>query len=165
MFHGHVAGIGAGAFYGLRAHGRFEPKSGERFNAAKLLIDPFATRLNRPFKLHETMFDARIFGTAADDNDSASFVPKAIVEARALFQPPRQLAIEWRDLVIYEMHVRGFTMRRQDIPKSLRGAFAGLAHNASIEYLRRLGVTAVELLPIAAWIDERHLPPLGLSNY
>jgi len=165
VFHGHIAGIGPGARYGLRAHGPFEPRSGHRFNCAKLLVDPYATQLDRPFKLDASLFDARIHRAPEDDIDSAPFVPKAIVEVPELFQPPRRPLVKWRDLVIYEMHVRGFTKRRQDIPESIRGTFAGLAHEASVEYLKRLGVTAVELLPVAAWIDERHLPPLGLSNY
>lgn len=165
VFHGHIAGIGPGTRYGLRAHGPFKPQDGHRFNSAKLLVDPFATRLDRPFALDASLFDARIHGAAADDIDSAPFVPKAIVEALEPFRLPRRPRIEWRDLVIYEMHVRGFTKLHPDIPQSIRGTFAGLAHEASIDYLKRLGVTAVELLPIAAWIDERHLPPLGLSNY
>lgn len=165
VFHGHIDGVGVGTRYGLRAQGRWEPASGHRFNSAKLLVDPFATRLDRTFKLDATMFDARIHGTKADDTDSAPFVPKAIVEAREPFVPPRQPSVEWRDLVIYEMHVRGFTKRREDIPEAIRGTFAGLAHPASLDYLTRLGVTAVELLPIMAWIDDGHLPPLGLTNY
>ena len=165
VFHGHISGLGPGARYGLRAHGSFEPQSGHRFNSAKLLVDPLATRLERPFKLDASMFDARIHGATEDDFDSAPFVPKAIVEAPESFQPPRRPIVQWRDLVIYELHVRGFTKQRQEIPESIRGTVAGLAHEASVEHLKRLGVSAVELLPIAAWIDERHLPPLGLSNY
>ena len=165
VFHGHISGLGPGARYGLRAHSPFEPQSGHRFNCAKLLVDPFATRLDRPLTLDASLFDARIHGAAEDDIDSAPFVPKAIVEAPEPFRPPRRPNAEWRDLVIYELHVRGFTKLRHDIPESLRGTFAGLAHESPVEYLRRLGATAVELLPIAAWIDERHLPPLGLSNY
>jgi glycogen debranching enzyme GlgX len=165
VFHGHIAGIGVGARYGLRAHGPYKPQSGHRFNCAKLLVDPYATRLDRPFKLDTSLFDARIHGAPKDEIDSAPFVPKAIVEAPELFQTPRRPIAEWRGLVIYEMHVRGFTKRQPKIPGSIRGTFAGLAHDASVEYLKRLGVTAVELLPVAAWIDERHLPPLGLGNY
>ena len=120
--------------------------SGHRFNCAKLLVDPFATRLDQPFMLDASLFDARIHGAAADDIDSAPFVPKAIVEAPEPFQPPRRPSVEWRDLVIYEMHVRGFTKLHPDIPESIRGTFAGLAHEASIDYLKRLGVTAVELV-------------------
>lgn len=165
VFHGALAGLGPGTRYGLRAHGRFDPASGHRFNAAKLLVDPFATRLDRSFKLDASLFDSRLQESAADDIDSARFVPKAVVEAPPVFQLPRRPRTGWRDLVIYEMHVRGFTMRHPDIPDSLRGTFAGLAHEASTGYLKHLGVSAVELLPIAAWIDERHLPSLGLSNY
>ncbi|HUI21247.1 MAG TPA: glycogen debranching protein GlgX [Methylocella sp.] len=165
VFHGHVAGLCPGTRYGLRAHGRFEPNSGHRFNCAKLLVDPFATRVDRAFKLDPSLFDARIYGAATDDIDSAPFVPKTVVEMPEPFRPPQPLNVEWRDLIIYEMHVRGFSKRCLDIPEPLRGTFAGLAHEASIRYLKRLGVTAVELLPIAAWIDERHLPAVGLSNY
>lgn len=165
VFHGHVAGVGAETHYGLRAQGPFDPAAGHRFNPAKLLIDPYATRLDRPFKLDASMFDARRNGAACDETDSAPVVPKAIVEPPAPLQAPRRACVEWRDLVIYEMHVRGFTKRRDDIPEAIRGTFEGLAHPASIAHLTRLGITAVELLPIAAWIDERHLPPLGLANY
>ena len=165
VFHGHIAGIGPGTRYGLRARGRFEPRSGHRFNDAKLLTDPYATRLDRPFKLDASLFDARIHGAPDDAIDSAPFVPKAIVEAPEVFQPPRRSHAGWRGLVIYEMHVRGFTMRLPRLPQSIRGRVAALAHEASIGYLKKLGVTAVELLPIVAWIDERHLPPLGLTDY
>jgi glycogen operon protein len=165
VFHGHIAGIGPGARYGLRASGPFAPGCGHRFNSAKLLVDPFALRLDRPFKLHPAMFDSRIYGDTADGTDSAPFVPKAIVERSEALRLPRHPVKDWGSLLIYEMHVRGFTKRREEIPEAIRGTFAALAHEASVDYLRQLGVTAVELLPVAAWIDERHLPPLGLSNY
>jgi len=165
VFHGHISGVGVGARYGLRAQGRFEPAARHRFNPTKLLVDPYAARLDRPFQLDASLFDARARGEASDEIDSAPFAPKAIVEAPEPFRPPRQACVAWRDLVIYEMHVRGFTRRREDIPEAIRGTFAGLAHPASIGYLTQLGVTVVELLPIAAFIDERHLPPLGLTNY
>ncbi|WP_341264349.1 glycogen debranching protein GlgX [Methylocella tundrae] len=165
VFHAHISGVGVGARYGLRAQGSFDPVQGRRFNAEKLLVDPYATRLDRPFKLHASLFDARIHGAAEDHADSGPFVPKAIVEAPVPLPQPRRPAVAWRDLIIYEMHVRGFTEAHPDIPEALRGTFAGLAHPAAIAHLTRLGVTAVELLPIAAWIDERHLPALGLSNY
>ncbi len=165
VFHARIAGIGVGARYGLRAQGAFDPARGYRFNGAKLLVDPHATRLDRPFKLHASLFDARIHGAAADDVDSALFVPKAIVEERIALREPRRPAVEWRDLTICEMHVRGFTKTHPDIPEAIRGTFEGLAHPAAIAHLSKLGITAVELLPIQAWIDERHLPALGLSNY
>jgi glycogen debranching enzyme GlgX/4-alpha-glucanotransferase len=157
--------VGVGARYGLRAQGPFDPTAGWRFNPAKLLVDPFATRLDRPFKLDPRLFDARVHGEAADDADNASLVPKAIVEAAGPLPQPRRPVVAWRDLIIYEMHVRGFTQTFSEIPEAARGTFAGLAHPASIAHLTRLGVTAVELLPIAAWVDERHLPQLGLADY
>ncbi|WP_051952478.1 glycogen debranching protein GlgX [Methylocapsa aurea] len=167
VFHGHIhgVGVGAGARYGFRAQGAFDPTRGHRFNPAKLLVDPFATRLDRPFSLHPALFDARIQGAASDEIDSAPFAPKAIVEAPAPLMPPRRPDVAWRDLVIYEMHVRGFTRLREDIPEAIRGTFQALGHPASLGHLTRLGITAVELLPAAAFVDERHLPPLGLSNY
>ncbi len=165
LFHARIGGVGAGALYGLRAEGPFDPARGLRFNSAKLLVDPYATRLDRPLKLHPALFDQRIHGAAADDADSAAFVAKAIVEAAPPLPQPRRPVVEWRDLVIYEMHVRGFSRTHPDIPDEIRGTFAGLAHPAAIAHLKRLGVTAVELLPITASIDERHLPGLGLTNY
>jgi glycogen operon protein len=161
IFHGFVPDIAPGTRYGVRVHGPFAPAEGHRFNPNMLLLDPYATRIDRPFALHPSLFDT---GDAPSQTDSAPFMPKAIVSAPpdpAPAPPP----IAWHDLVIYELHVRGFSMLNDAIPQAQRGTFAGLAHPASIDYLKRLGVSAVELLPCAAWIDERHLPPLGLGNY
>ena len=160
VFHGHIAGLGVGTRYGLRAFGPWDKARGHCFNPAKLLVDPYATALDRPFRLHPSLFD----GEAPDPTDTGPFVPKAIVEA----EPPPCPTPPWFDWdrqVIQELHVRGFTMRHPAIPPALLGTFAGLAHPAAIAHLTRLGITAVELLPVAAWIDERHLPPLGLTNY
>jgi glycogen debranching enzyme GlgX/4-alpha-glucanotransferase len=156
VFHGHVEGIGEGARYGLRAHGAFAPEKGMRFDAAKLLVDPYAVALDRPFILHPSLF--------ALGADSAAVMPKAVVTAPA---PPAAppLTIPWDRTVIYEAHVRGLTRLHPDVPEAIRGTFAALAHPAIIAHLKTLGVTTLELLPTAAWIDERHLPPLGLTNY
>jgi len=160
VFHGHVAGIGIGARYGLRAHGPWDPARGHRFNPAKLLVDPFATEIDRPFKLDPAMFDTGALNPA----DSAAGMPKGIVGAPEAI-PACRASVGLDRQTIYELHVRGFTQGHPDIPPALRGTFAGLAHPAAIEHLRRLGITAVELMPAAAWLDERHLPPLGLANY
>ena len=165
VFHGHVDGIRPGDRYGLRAEGAWRPEAGQRFNVAKLLVDPYALALDRPFALHEAMFDARRLGETSDDRDSAAFVPKAIVTAAAGPEPCLDPPIAWDRQVIYELHARGFTKLNPAIPEAIRGTFAGLGHPASIAHLKQLGVTMVELLPVAAWLDERHLPPLGLSNY
>jgi glycogen operon protein len=159
VHHAHVEGFGAGTRYGLRAEGPWRPEAGHRFNPQKLLIDPWAVQLDRRFALHPALFDT---GEAPDATDSAPFLPKAVA---APLLPALHRAAPRGPQVIYELHVKGFTAQHPDIPPPLRGTFAGLAHPAARAHLKRLGVTMVELLPAAAWIDERHLPPLGLSNY
>jgi len=156
VHHAHVAGLREGQRYGLRAYGSFDPSRGHRFDAAKLLVDPFALALDRPFALHASQFEPGA--------DSAAHVPKAIATRprAAAATGPR---IARRDAVIYEAHVRGFTKTLHGVPDALRGTFAGLAHDAAIAHFTKLGVTTLELMPCAAWVDERHLPPLGLSNY
>jgi glycogen operon protein len=161
VFHGSVPGVAAGTRYGLRVHGEFAPARGQRFNANKLLLDPYATRIDRRFQLHPALFDTQ--GTPSSI-DSAPFMPKALT-GPAFPAAPQCASPDWSGMVIYEMHVRGFSVQNEAIPIALRGTFGGLAHPASVDYLHRLGVTAVEILPAAAWIDERHLPPLGLTNY
>ncbi|MGJ0393241.1 MAG: glycogen debranching protein GlgX [Methylocystis sp.] len=160
VFHGRIEALREGQRYGLRAYGPDAPHEGHRFNGAKLLIDPYARALDRALSLHDSMF---AFGETAQ-RDSASFVAKCVMTRpqAALAPRPRH---SWRDTIIYEMHVKGFTARHPDVPPRLRGTFAGLAHEASIAHLTRLGVTTIELMPCAAWIDERHLPALGLTNY
>ncbi|MDR3510303.1 MAG: glycogen debranching protein GlgX [Caulobacteraceae bacterium] len=169
VFHGHVAGVAAGARYGLRAHGPFAPTQGQRFNPNKLLVDPYALALDRPYALHPSMFGYRPDdprgGDSFDATDSAAVTPKAIVAEASAPPPAAAPFVPWGETVVYELHVRGFTKSHPDIPEAIRGTFAALAHPAAIGHLKRLGVTTVEILPAAAWIDERHLPPLGLSNY
>jgi len=150
VFHGVVPGVTEGARYGLRAQG-----AGPRFDHAKLLLDPWAREIDRPFVLHPAMF--------APGADSAAAMPKAVL-ARALPPAPPPPATP-AARVVYEMHVRGFTRAHPDILEAIRGTFAALAHPAAVAHLVRLGVTHVEVMPAAAWVDERMLPPLGLSNY
>ena len=159
VFHGFIAGVRAGERYGLRVQGPWTPSLGQRCNVAKLLADPWAQALDGRFTLDPALFDT---GDAPDAADSAPFMPKCVVVAGwpAMPASPRP-----GPHVIYELHVRGFTMRHPAVPPGLRGTFAGLAHPAALAHLRRLGVTLVELMPCAAWVDERHLPPLGLANY
>jgi glycogen operon protein len=160
VFHGHIAGLEAGTRYGLRAWGRWDPTSGQRFNPAKLLVDPYATAVDRIFTSHPSLVD----GERTDPSDTAALVPKAIVEA-PLPPLPARPQFDWDRQVIYELHVRGFTKLHPDIPEAIRGTFAALGHPAAVAHLKRLGVTTVELLPCAAWADDRHLPALGLHNY
>jgi glycogen operon protein len=147
-----MPGIGAGQRYGYRAAG--DPALW--FDPAKLLVDPHAVELDRPFA-----FDPRL---SIRGEDTAGLVPKAIVPVplAAVAPPPPPLFRPGG--LIYEVNVRGFTMRHPQVPAAQRGTIAALAHPAVIAHLQRLNVAAVELMPIVAWIDERHLPPLGLSN-
>lgn len=165
VFHGRIDGLPVGTRYGLRVHGPWAPENGHRFNPAKLLLDPYATALDRPFVLHPSMFDRRARGAAEDGVDSAVVMPKAIVGAPEPLLPVLRPRVDPRDRVIYECHVRGFTKLHPDIPESIRGTFAGLAHPAAIAHLVRLGIDVLELMPIWAGLDERHLAPLGLTNY
>jgi glycogen debranching enzyme GlgX/4-alpha-glucanotransferase len=160
VHHGEIVGLVAGTRYGLRVEGPWDPARGHRFNAAKLLVDPWARALDRPFALHPAQFDT---ADVPDGADSAACVPKAVL-LPAMGAAPARPAPRGPQ-VIYELHVKGFTALHPAIPHAIRGTFAGLAHPAAIAHLVDLGVTMVELMPAAAWIDERHLPPLGLTNH
>ncbi|AIC28978.1 glycogen debranching enzyme GlgX 1 [Rhizobium etli bv. mimosae str. IE4771] len=149
-----VDGLKAGARYGYRADGIYAPDNGLWFDPSKLLIDPYAKEIDRPFR-----YDPRL---GVYGEDSQDLMPKAIVTsntraviAKPLFKPGG---------FIYEVAVRPFTILHPDIPEAQRGTIAALAHPSVIAHLKRIGVDAVELMPITAWIDERHLPPLGLTN-
>ncbi len=169
VFHGHIEGITAGQRYGFRAHGPYAPRDGHRFNPAKLLVDPYALALDRPFPLAPAMFGYRPGASDADlsfdATDSAPCMPKAIAINPAAAEAGLPARRPWADTIIYELHVRGFTKTHPGIPEAIRGTFAGLAHPAAIDHLVKLGVTAVEILPCAAWIDETHLKAAGLTNY
>lgn len=162
VFHGHISGIRPGALYGLRADGAFDPARGLKFNVNKLLMDPYATLLDRRFKLHPSMQGGV---TVLDAHDSASFMPKAIVTTPLpALRHPRP-SISRAKTVIYETGVAALSALHPDVPKHLRGTIAALAHPAIIGYLTKLGMTTLEVMPLAAWIDERHLGPLGLANH
>lgn len=152
-------GVGAGARYGLRADGPYDPPAGLWFDPDKLLLDPYATAIDRPF-----VYDPTLAAPRGQGGDTAPLMPKGVVEAGlppVAHRPP----LFTRGGLIYELHVRGFTMRHPDVPAAQRGTIAALGHPAVIAHLKALHVSAVELMPINAWIDERHLGPLGLTNY
>jgi glycogen operon protein len=165
VFHAFVSGIEPGARYGLRAHGPYDPHHGHRFNPAKLLVDPYATRLDRRFALHPSLFGELPDGLTRNDADSAPFMPRCIAEPPLPALADTRPRVPWSETIVYELHLRGYTMLHPDVPDALRGTAAGLAHPAALDHLVRLGVTTVELMPVAAAIDERHLAPLGLGNY
>ena len=150
-----IAGVGVGQRYGYRAEGRYAPDEGLWCDRSKLLVDPYAVALDRSFT-----YDVRLgqFGI-----ETAALVPKAIVTAPLPARPAQPPNFAPGGL-IYEVNVRGYTLLHPDVPPALRGTVAALAHPAVIAHLQKIGVNAVELMPIVAWIDERHLPPLGLRN-
>src|ERR1700704_4386515 len=168
LWHGHIDGVRAGQFYGYRVHGSYDPANGHRFNHNKLLVDPYAKALDRSFTLAPTHFAYRTDDPAADlsfdVSDSAPDTPKGILVAD---EPggAQPLHTPWRDSVIYELHVRGMTMLRRDVPHRFRGTLAGLASPPIIAPLRKLGISAIELLPIHPVADEPRLVRLGLCNY
>jgi glycogen operon protein len=169
VWHGLVRGIQPGQRYGYRVEGPWDPEQGLRFNPAKLLVDPYAKAIcGQPDPKGPIYpFDAPSGDDMKkSDEDDAAFVPRSVV-VDGMFSwgddAPPETPIS--DSIIYEVHVRGFSMRNPDVPEKLRGTFAGLAHDASIAYLKKLGITAVELMPVHHFIDEGHLLDRGLRDY
>ncbi|MFP5434305.1 MAG: glycogen debranching protein GlgX, partial [Alphaproteobacteria bacterium] len=159
VWHSEATGVGAGARYGYRADGPYDPGAGLWFDPDKLLLDPYATAIDRAF-----VYDPALAAPRGEGPDTAPLMPKGVVEA-PLAPLPSALPCFRPGGLIYELHVRGFTMLHPDVPEAQRGTIAALAHPAVIAHLQRLHVSAIELMPINAWIDERHLGPLGLTNY
>ncbi|WHO37429.1 glycogen debranching protein GlgX [Sphingobium sp. AP49] len=154
----HVQGAGAGTRYGLRADGPYDPDGGLWFDPDKLLLDPYAPAIDRAFTYDPAMAAARGEGA-----DTAPLMSKGLVTGPVPAVDPHPPCFRPGGL-IYELQVRGFSMLHPDVPEAERGTIAALRHPAIIEHLQRLHVAAVELMPINAWIDERHLGPLGLTN-
>ena len=159
VWHGHVPGAGHGTRYGFRVHGPWDRGAGLFCNAAKLLLDPYARAVHGGVEWHAAV-------NGADPADSAPYVPRSVVSVEPFEwgddRPPRTALA---DSVIYEAHVKGLTYLHPDVPESLRGTYAGLAHPAVIEHLQRLGVTAVELLPVHQFVHDGPLVARGLRNY
>jgi isoamylase len=168
VWHGYLPGIGPGQRYGYRADGPWEPEHGHRFSASKLLIDPYAQALTGQVDWNAPVFGYRLGKSdlVRDKRNDARGVPKGIVIADDFdWSGDRRPDIALNDSVIYELHVKGFTERHPDLPPELRGTYAGLAAPPVIDYLKNLGITAVELLPVHAFLDDKHLLDQGLRNY
>ncbi len=171
VWHGYVPGVGAGQHYGYRVDGPYAPGEGHRFNAAKLLVDPYAKAL-----ADEVNWDAPVFGYEMSGDPDADLTPD---EQDSAWGMPKSLVVDpsfdWGDTVapatplhrsvIYEMHVKGFTELHPEIDPEVRGTYAGVVHPAAIAHLQKLGVTAVELLPVHAFLSDKHLAEKGLTNY
>ncbi len=173
IWHGYVEGLQPNTVYGYRVEGPYKPNEGHRFNANKLLLDPYATE-----HIGELRWAPEIFGyvmesgddTTFDTRDSAAFVPKCVVtdpefpwsDARP---KPQQCRVPWDDTILYELHAKGYTRLHPALPEKLRGTYAGLGEAVVVDYIKSLGVTSIELLPIHTFFDESHLHELQLTNY
>jgi isoamylase len=167
-WHGYLPGVGPGQRYGFRVHGPWRPEEGHRCNPAKLLLDPYAKAVDGVVRWDEAVFPYRFAAPDGPPNtdDSAPFMPRCVVTHPYFdWGNDRPLRIAAHDSVIYEVHVKGFTRRHPEIPAELRGTFAGLAHPAALAHLRKLGITAVELMPVHQFIHDHHLVQRGLRNY
>ena len=170
VWHGYLPGAKPGLLYGFRAHGRYEPENGHRFNPNKLLLDPYAKQLSGSVRWTDSLHSYRVRSSrkdlSFDRRDSAAAMPKAVVTSDAFdWTGDVRPNTPWTDTVIYEAHVKGLTRLLEDVPVTERGTYAALAHPKVIEHLQRIGVTALELLPIHAFVQDRRLQEAGLANY
>src|SRR5690606_25648818 len=152
---------------GYRVHGPYRPEEGHRFNPHKLLLDPYAHNMVGALRWSDAMFGYTIGNRredlSLDRRDNARGMPKCkVTEPAFSWDDDRSPNVPWHDMGIYELHVRGFTMRNPHVPGPLRGTYAGLATAPVIDYLKRRGVTTVELMPVHAFVDDRYLVERGL---
>jgi isoamylase len=169
-WHGYLPGVGPGTLYGYRVHGPYDPGAGKRFNARKLLIDPYARALTGAVRWGQEVYGYQWSRAMTDDVpselDSAGCVPlSVVVDDRFDWRGTSSPRVPWAETVVYETHVKGFTMLHPRVPHRVRGSYAGLGHPAAIAHLKSLGITAVELMPVHAFIDSSRLRQLGLRNY
>ena len=170
VWHGYLPDARPGTVYGYRVHGRYEPAAGHRFNPNKLLIDPYAKQLVGELSWNPAVFgytlDSPDKDLSFDTRDSQAFVPKCrVIDPAFTWGPERKPRVPWERTIVYELHARGYTMRHPTIPPEMRGTFAGLMRPEIVDHIQRLGVTAVELMPVHAFADDSHLLKKGLRNY
>ena len=167
VWHGHLPGAGTGLVYGLRAHGPWQPQQGQRFNPHKLLLDPYAREMVGHFEwsdAHRGQADNDPLRMDIRDNGAMALKAR-VVHEQFDWQGDAPPATPWSDSVLYEVHVRGFSKLHPGVPEAQRGSYAGLASDAGIAHLQRLGITAVSLLPVHRFLDEERLVCMGLRNY
>jgi glycogen operon protein len=170
IWHCYLPDARPGTVYGYRVHGPYEPDAGHRFNPNKLVIDPYARQLVGELEWHDALFGYTVGHAdkdlSFDERDSARYVQKArVIDPAFTWGNLRRKRWPWRQTLVYEMHVKGFTKLNRRLPEELRGTFSGLGHADSIEYLSKLGVTSLELLPVHAFVDDRYLVEKKLRNY
>ena len=170
VWHGYLPGVHAGQLYGYRAYGPYEPEKGHRFNPHKLLLDPYARLLHGQLRWTDALYGYRV-GHAKTDlsfdrRDSAMAMPKGVVtDNNFKWGRDDTLRVPWDKTVFYEAHVKGLTMKAEQVPVHQRGTFAGLADPFVIDHLVKLGVTSLELLPVHANVQDRRLIEKGMRNY
>lgn len=170
VWHIYLSDVAPGQLYGYRVYGPYEPEKGLRFNPNKLVLDPYAKAIGREITWDDSLYGYTIGHEAEDlsfdERDSAAFAPLAIVTDDAFdWEDDQPLGTPWHNTVIYEAHVKGLTMRHPDVPEEIRGTYAAVGSQPIIDYLTKLGITAIELLPIQYFADDRHLQEKGLHNY
>lgn len=170
VWHGYVRGVRPNQLYGYRVHGPYQPEDGHRFNPNKVLLDPYAKAVGRRVDWADEMFGYPVGSDdadlALDERDNAAHAPLGlIVDPSYTWGDDKPPDTPWHETVIYELHVKGFTKRHPDVPEDVRGTYLGLASDAAIAHFKRLGVTAVELMPVHHHVDERHLTQRDLVNY
>jgi isoamylase len=170
IFHGFLPDVGPGTFYGFRVHGPNDPHQGHRFNPNKLLLDPYA-------HAHAGVlnWDPAVFGynmesgddLTFDERDSAPFLPKCVVVDSSFDWKgeAQRTPVPWDCTIVHETHVKGFTKKHRDVPEKLRGTYAGLAVKPVVDYIKSVGVTSVELLPVHGFVNDSYLQEKGLANY
>jgi len=170
VWHCYLPDARPGTVYGYRVHGPYEPDAGHRFNPNKLVIDPYARKLVGQLQWNDALFGYTVGhpdqDLSFDERDSAPYVHKAqVIDPAFTWGNLRRQRWPWPQTILYELHVGGFTKLNRRLPEGLRGTFSGLGHADSIEYLQKLGITTVELLPVHAFVDDRYLVEKGLRNY
>jgi len=170
VWHGYLPNLRPGQLYGYRVWGPYWPQAGHRFNPRKLLLDPYARALGRPLRWHDSLFGYRIGDPEADlvasEEDSAPWAPLGVVvEDSFEWGSDRSPRIPWEETIIYETHVKGISRLHPEVPEELRGTYLGLASDPVLDHLESLGITTVELMPVQAFVNDRRLVDLGLSNY
>lgn len=170
IWHVFLPDVKPGQFYGYRVHGLYQPERGYRYNPNKVLLDPYAKSISGAVKWNKSVFGYDLEDPDRDlsfsKSDNSAYVPKSVViEPIFDWEDDKVLAIPYHETIIYETHVKGFTMLNPEIPENIRGTYAALAHPATIRYLNNMGVTAIELMPVHHFIVDEHLTKKGLSNY
>ncbi len=170
IWHAYLPDIKPGQLYGYRVHGTFDPNNGHRFNPNKLLLDPYAKAISGTIKWHNSLFGYQMGHEDADlsfnDEDSAPYIPKAVViDPNFDWEGDTAPKYPYFQSIIYETHVKGFTKMHPEIPEEIRGTYAALAHPVTIKYLKELGITAIELMPVHHFVNDSILEDKGLANY